>query len=154
MIPQIAEGVFEEGLELMVEKNDDYTSNRGDNIQMTGTYGVAIRLLDKVSRLLNLTHPSRDSESINYESIRDTFIDVMNYGNIGVQLVDNTWSLRSDHLLVEEGEKILKDRDKRKLIDHLKNYNYDGDEVLKGTAQRLMALMVSPYAKEGNEDGE
>lgn len=100
--------VFFEGADLMEKKNMDYASVI-DNISTTGLMGVAVRLVDKVSRLYNLSKGV--DNKVKEESIRDTLIDIMNYGNIGVQLVDGTWLDRDDKkptldkLLAEIGSK-------------------------------------------------
>ena len=86
-----ARDISEEGLSLMVNKAADYSGSI-DNIVLGGKYGVAIRLLDKVARLLSLTEEDSASPRVVDESIRDTFIDIMNYGNIGVQMCDGVWN--------------------------------------------------------------
>jgi len=70
---------------LMAKKSKDYSR---DNIAATGTYGVAVRLLDKVVRLLSLTNSGNVP---NFESIQDTFADVSNYGLIGQSLNEGSW---------------------------------------------------------------
>lgn len=91
MLPEITEKIFKEGLELMIKKNADYTSEVIDNIELMGLYGVAVRMFDKISRLISLTHPSTGHKP-NNESVRDTLIDIMNYGNIGVQVLEKRWT--------------------------------------------------------------
>lgn len=74
-----------ESLDLMASKNADYGSQ---NIEITGTQGVSVRLLDKTMRLINLTKSGKEP---NHESVRDTFRDVMNYGLIGLMLEEGSW---------------------------------------------------------------
>lgn len=81
-----AEGVIKEALDLMARKNADYGS---DNISTTGLYGLSVRLTDKVHRLLNLTKPN--GAAPHFESVGDTFMDVMNYGLIGTLLLQGHW---------------------------------------------------------------
>lgn len=90
MNKKAAQRIQRENLALMVKKNTDYSGNRGDNITRTGLYGVSVRLLDKVERLLNLTDPANKKKP-NFESIRDTFKDVSNYGLIGMLLESGEW---------------------------------------------------------------
>jgi hypothetical protein len=66
----------EEDLELLMRKRADYGTQ---NINITGLYGVAVRLQDKVSRLLNLT---KNDKTANFESLEDTLKDIRNYGRI------------------------------------------------------------------------
>ncbi len=88
---QIANQIFDEGLKLMESKNRDY-AGVVDNISIGGQYGIALRLLDKIMRLMSLLDPVGEEKIPNNESIRDTFIDIMNYGNIGVQLIEGVWN--------------------------------------------------------------
>ena len=61
--------------------NDTLAKKRVDygtaNINMTGVHGVAIRMLDKVCRLVNLT--KSDTQIIHNESLEDTLLDIRNY---------------------------------------------------------------------------
>lgn len=65
---------------VLLSKRADYGTG---NINATGQYGVAVRLLDKVHRLLNLL--SEDTLP-NHEAVEDTFADVANYGLIGLYM--------------------------------------------------------------------
>lgn len=91
MVSKYIDAIFKEGHDLMINKNSDYSGKRIDNISITGIEGISVRLLDKVSRLYNLTHNKQ--QFVKDESIRDTLIDIMNYANIGIQLVDGVWGL-------------------------------------------------------------
>lgn len=79
--------IFKEGLELMKKKNADY-SGKIDNIKATGLQGVITRFFDKACRIISL---SENPEKANFESLRDTFIDAMNYANIAIALLDGKW---------------------------------------------------------------
>lgn len=80
----------------MVKKNADYGTG---NIAMTGLNGVAVRMSDKMSRLLNLlgfnfnvtdaTFTGRREAS--NEPIDDTLIDIAAYGVIGLLLKMGVW---------------------------------------------------------------
>jgi hypothetical protein len=50
--------------------------------------GIAIRLNDKVQRLLNLI---KDDTAPENESIRDAFLDISNYGAIAQVVMDGKW---------------------------------------------------------------
>lgn len=80
--------ICDQNIDLMVRKNQDYSGQKGDNITAGGVKGVAIRLLDKVTRLNNLL--DSDGE-INFESISDTLNDISNYGLIGRLLEEDGW---------------------------------------------------------------
>lgn len=63
--------------DLLMKKRIAYSTM---NINATGQYGVAVRMLDKVARLLNLLkNPDIDNLG---ESIEDTAIDLQNYARI------------------------------------------------------------------------
>lgn len=98
--------IFGEGFELMYKKNNDYTGNNVDNISITGVHGIAVRLLDKVSRLYNLSKDG--NQKVLDESIRDTLLDIMNYGNIGVQLLDGTWTEKDLSTIKHQAKDLVK----------------------------------------------
>ena len=65
--------IQEEGLELFKKKNADY----GDAFAKFGMVGVLMRIEDKIMRALNIT--KNGVTLVDYESIRDTLIDLHNY---------------------------------------------------------------------------
>lgn len=73
------EATADEVVDLLMDKRADYGTT---NIAITGLYGVAVRLQDKVSRLLNLLASGQEP---NNESIEDTFRDIAGYGLIGLR---------------------------------------------------------------------
>lgn len=80
--------IYEEALDILVSKQIDYGPN---NIQLSPfgpMVGLLVRLQDKLSRAANLTTNNIEP---NHESIRDTFLDILNYGAIGMMLVDDTF---------------------------------------------------------------
>lgn len=72
---------------VLISKNRDYGPN---NIAAWGEIGVAVRLTDKVERLRNLLTKRRQPEN---ESLRDTAVDIANYGIILMMLLDGEWGL-------------------------------------------------------------
>lgn len=84
-----ARNITEEMLDILVHKMHDYGTS---NITATGMNGLATRLLDKVNRLLTLAKKDGDPEVA--ESLRDTLVDIANYGVIGALLSDGTWETR------------------------------------------------------------
>lgn len=71
--------------ELMMRKQADYGPG---NIADYGVLGVAVRINDKSQRLKNLLTKNRQPTN---ESMRDTFMDLANYGLIGLMLIDGDW---------------------------------------------------------------
>lgn len=72
---------------VMIKKQLDYGNL---NIAIWGVSGVAVRLTDKVMRLRELILSGRLPQN---ESIRDTAVDIRNYGLILLMLVDGLWGL-------------------------------------------------------------
>lgn len=72
---------------IMVKKQRDYGNL---NIAIWDVLGVAVRLTDKVMRLRELTLSGHLPQN---ESIRDTAVDIRNYGLILLMLIDGLWGL-------------------------------------------------------------
>ena len=87
------EKVNMEARELSLRKNHDYGGSM-DNIGLCGIHGVAVRLVDKVTRAHNLTRDGVKAK-VN-ESVRDSFIDMINYATYAVMLLDGTWDGEKD----------------------------------------------------------
>ena len=66
------------------------SSERSQNSRLA-QLGVAIRLNDKISRLINLYKKNMEESSAVKESIEDTAIDIMNYANMLMVLRANKW---------------------------------------------------------------
>ena len=82
--------IVEEALRLLERKNKDYSNSTGDNITETGLIGMATRLTDKVSRLRSLI--DKPADQINFESIRDTLTDILNYSIIARMVEEGSWA--------------------------------------------------------------
>lgn len=72
---------------VMIKKQLDYGNL---NIAIWDVLGVAVRLTDKVMRLRELLLSGRPPQN---ESVRDTAVDIRNYGLILLMLVDGLWGL-------------------------------------------------------------
>ncbi len=72
---------------VMAEKQRDYGNL---NIAIWDVLGVVVRLTDKVMRLRELILSGRSPQN---ESIRDTAVDIRNYGLILLMLIDGLWGL-------------------------------------------------------------
>ena len=84
--------ILQEQYNLFCQKQADYGRN---NVAVGGEQGLTIRLGDKVSRLFNLLgigygSSGSKSPSVN-EPVSETFIDVANYGTIGVMVMRGLW---------------------------------------------------------------
>ena len=90
--------IQEEQYEMFARKHMDYGLNNialggdivsnSDDKQFSLT-GLCIRLTDKISRLKNLLINGRSF--VEGEGIQDTFIDIANYGIIGLLVGRNKW---------------------------------------------------------------
>ena len=101
LYPELAEefqNIQEEQYELFARKHLDYGLNNialgGDIVNNSddrkfSLTGLAIRLTDKISRLRNLMVNGKNY--VQGEGMEDTFIDIANYGIIGLLVGRNKW---------------------------------------------------------------
>ena len=101
LYPELAEefqNIQEEQYELFAHKHLDYGLNNialgGDIVNNSddrkfSLTGLAIRLTDKISRLRNLMVNGKNY--VQGEGMEDTFIDIANYGIIGLLVGRNKW---------------------------------------------------------------
>lgn len=75
--------IAREVVELLRRKQQDYGP---ENILATMHHGLAVRITDKSARLRNMVFNQHDP---NFESMRDTYMDVAGYGIIGLLLCDD-----------------------------------------------------------------
>lgn len=83
------ESILNEIRVIMVRKHQDYGPL---NIAMApggAMNGLLVRMHDKMARLENLYY--KQSDTPNYESIEDTFIDLANYAIIGLLVQRGQW---------------------------------------------------------------
>jgi hypothetical protein len=80
----VSEITARELLKVMVSKQRDYGH---DNILRFGRIGLLVRVHDKIARLENLTRRGAGPEN---ESLRDNYMDVINYCAIGM-MVEMEW---------------------------------------------------------------
>tara|TARA_R110002012_G_scaffold70482_1_gene181504 strand:+ start:206 stop:628 length:423 start_codon:yes stop_codon:yes gene_type:complete len=99
--PELAEefqNIQEEMYEMFARKHMDYGLNNialggdllnSDDDKKFSLTGLAIRLTDKISRLRNLLVNGKNY--VKGEGMEDTFIDVANYGVIGLLVGRDKW---------------------------------------------------------------
>ena len=79
--PEHRQGAMDEIAEMVIRKHHDYGQ---DNILRYGLHGIEVRASDKLCRARNLLeHSERDPL---YESLEDTFADLVGYGLVGLML--------------------------------------------------------------------
>lgn len=73
------ETMCKEARDIMRKKNEDYAgeSDPFANFRAFGSFGVLVRLSDKLARLRN--YENRGEFSVKEESIQDTVLDAINY---------------------------------------------------------------------------
>ena len=79
---------------LLIRKHHDYGPKNVSHSPGGPLNGLRVRMWDKVARINNLV----DSKvSPSNESLRDSFIDLLNYSAIAIMVLDKTWpELRND----------------------------------------------------------
>jgi hypothetical protein len=82
-----ADTVFVRCLALARRKNADYAGAADPlkNFRRHGSYGVAVRLDDKICRVATLLESGKDPQ-VNDESVEDTCLDIINYAWILLRL--------------------------------------------------------------------
>lgn len=118
--------LLDEMLETYKKKNADY----GDSFKKThlqfGEIAGLVRISDKVNRLISLSKKTTDSQ--NYESKRDTYMDLANYCLMQVLVMGET---ESTELTGQDWAKKVQD-DLRKHIEIL------GEDALETTDKSMM----------------
>lgn len=84
---------YDELQDILISKQMDYGPNNIRNAPGGALNGLSVRLYDKMSRLKNLVESGADPKN---ESLRDTFIDIANYGVIGMMILDDTFPKAKD----------------------------------------------------------
>ena len=79
---------------LLIRKHHDYGPKNVAHSPGGPLNGLRVRMWDKVARINNLV----DSKvSPSNESLRDSFLDLLNYSAIAIMVLDKTWpELRND----------------------------------------------------------
>jgi hypothetical protein len=91
-IEKFAENVRKASTEsttLLIRKQMDYGPRNIMDSPGGPINGLTVRLFDKLARLRNLIENNGGEPQ--FESLRDTLLDISNYGLIGVMVLDNTF---------------------------------------------------------------
>ena len=78
----------DEALEVLISKHEDYGPTNIADAPGGALNGLRVRLHDKVARLNNLIDKGTDPK---HESLYDTFLDIANYGIIGMMILNDDW---------------------------------------------------------------
>lgn len=82
-------GVVSEALDLLVKKHNDYGPRSISASPGGALNGLLVRLHDKIERAANIN--GKPVDKINNETLRDTFLDILNYATIAVLVLDKKW---------------------------------------------------------------
>jgi hypothetical protein len=77
-----------DAVSLLIKKHNDYGPKNIADAPGGPLNGLAVRLHDKVARLSNLISNKKTPSN---ESLEDTFIDILNYGVIGLLVLNGKW---------------------------------------------------------------
>lgn len=82
------QGYKREETKTLVSKQRDYGPGNIANCPLGPVPGLIVRLYDKLARLAHLTKEGVDPE---HEALRDTALDIANYGTILAMVLDGEW---------------------------------------------------------------
>lgn len=88
MFARMLDRYVEESRSLLFRKQKDYGPLNIANAPGGALNGLRVRIFDKVSRINNLIDTGSTPEN---ESLRDSFIDLANYGLIALMVLDGVW---------------------------------------------------------------
>lgn len=85
---RVMKNVYDDALVLCLKKHKDYGPK---NISLSPggpLNGLRVRMWDKVARANHLIDSGATPEN---ESLRDTYVDILNYAAIAIMVLDNSW---------------------------------------------------------------
>ena len=80
--------VLDEAGNLLITKHEDYGPLNISRSPGGPLNGLRVRIWDKIARINNLIDSGTEPE---HESLRDSFIDLLNYSAIALMVIDHTW---------------------------------------------------------------
>lgn len=86
----LASPYYEEGLEILVKKQADYGPKNIALAPGGPLNGLRVRMHDKMSRINHLIDNGATPEN---ESLRDSFLDMLNYSAIAMMVLDEDWPI-------------------------------------------------------------
>lgn len=79
---------FEEAKALLLKKHNDYGPRNIADAPGGALNGLRVRMHDKTARINHLIDNAADPEN---ESLRDSYLDLLNYAAIGLMVLDGNW---------------------------------------------------------------
>jgi hypothetical protein len=80
--------VYQDALSVLIKKQQDYGPKNISQSPGGPLNGLRVRMWDKVSRINHLLDSGATPEN---ESLRDSFLDLMNYAAIAQMVLDGNW---------------------------------------------------------------
>lgn len=80
--------ISDELVYLLCRKQEDYGSANIAAAPGGAMNGLLVRMHDKLARIVNLT---KDDKNPNYESLKDSFMDLANYSIIAIMVLNGWW---------------------------------------------------------------
>ena len=81
---------FTDALQILLSKHKDYGPLNIANAPGGALNGLRVRMHDKTARINHLIDNSK-YKNPQHESLRDSFLDLMNYAAIALLVIDNNW---------------------------------------------------------------
>lgn len=85
---EAVENVFAQAEGLLLQKHKDYGPKNISQSPGGPLNGLRVRMWDKLARINNLLESGATPEN---ESLRDSFIDLLNYSAIAMLVLDGDW---------------------------------------------------------------
>lgn len=82
--------IFDEAYTLLLRKHKDYGPLNIASAPGGAINGLIVRKHDKFERIKNLFY-NKPTEKPQFETLRETFIDDLNYSAIAIMNLDGTW---------------------------------------------------------------
>lgn len=80
--------IFDSAGELLLRKHHDYGPHNIGNSPGGPLNGLRVRMHDKLARINHLIDKGVDPEN---ESLKDSFIDLLNYSAIAIMVIEGKW---------------------------------------------------------------
>lgn len=84
----VVQEYYDIAAQILLSKHRDYGPKNISQAPGGAINGLRVRMHDKLARINNLYDADVDPEN---ESLRDSFLDMMNYAAIGLMVLDGEW---------------------------------------------------------------
>lgn len=84
----MADPYYKDSLEVLIKKQSDYGPKNIADAPGGPLNGLRVRMHDKMSRINHLIDSGATPEN---ESLKDSFLDMMNYSAIAMMVLDGEW---------------------------------------------------------------